>query len=183
MVYIYIMEAAMIKICSRHVLIGLVLLGGTVGMTGVYSTLAQADPLSGDYIITSGLMQGTFSIDSTTHLFTDWDLVFPPDPADGILTFAVADCCADASVGTATSSTISFLDPVNPFLYTFTVFDSLDYRFIILVDSVDLSHGTGQVLATQSVAEGPSFALLMIGLLILAGARWWTHRQQGLQRG
>ena len=74
----------------------------------------------------------------------------------------------------------------NPVGSTFrmnTELSTLSYRALFDNSTGVVIETDGRIKATTNVPEPTPGVLLMIGLLVLAGARWWTHRQQGLQRG
>ena len=180
----------MIKAWIGRGMLSLVLLGGAVGISGVGPPSALAIPLSGDYLITSGGMQGTFSIDGTTHLFTAWDLIFPnvgtvpvttytsPNPAPNLLQ-------PEDAIG-GSSASIHFQDQAgNSFSFYASSIGSPNWLYSIFDVSQQFGYTSFGNIApvAQPVPEGQSVVLLMIGLLFLAGARWWTHRQERLQLG
>jgi hypothetical protein len=64
--------------------------------------------------------------------------------------------------------------------YDLTVFDALRFPPVQILGV----GGVGLLIRSSSnVPEPPPGLLFPIGLLVLAGARWWTHRQERLPLG
>src|SRR5207245_479121 len=96
---------------------------------------------------------------NTCTLSTDDELIFPPS-------------CFPQNGGVCQGDAITFTTPnTHPFLQTFS---ASGVQF-------DTQSGNGPGFSVQgklSIPEPRPGILVLIGLLVLAGARWWTHRQE-----
>jgi len=147
---------------------------------------ARAIPIN--YILEGGAnSSGVFSLDqSLTTPFVTWDI-----NATFNTYFSNISDLVFHNLAIHSGQQVEFdLNTNNALLQDLTlrvVLPSPDFAglWIMQVSALQgIGSDIGFISQVQSpVPELPTGGLFMIGLLVLAGARWWTHRQERLQLG
>jgi len=158
-----------------------------VGLSGWFVMPARAVPI--DYILVGGLATGGFTIDTTSVApYQSWAIDVAGDGWSNLTDIITIKNSEEGGLNTGIFDLETRASAIGSFYVlslatNFVEASGITYALNVSTGGVRLVDEVGRVERAASVPEPTPGILLMIGLLILAGARWWTHRQEGLLRG
>ena len=156
-----------------------------VGLNVWFALPARAVPI--DYTLAGGTAVGGFTLDdSLVNPYTTWHI----RTTEGFLFSSLFDTAITNDSPAPGTFDLVTLNGSTPAFFELKVQLPNSYS-IILLESGFLACGhpllhvcdTGTLISSNSVPEASPGVLFLISLLVLAGARWWTHRQERLQLG
>jgi hypothetical protein len=157
-----------------------------VGLTVWFALPARAVPI--EYTLEGGAAVGEITFDNTlASPYTAWTISIQGQSFSNVTDVINNNIC---NSGICTLSTSDTINPISSKSLQFTnQFDiGLNNHYsmtVIVCRELCFTFGDGGILVKQgqNVPEATSGVFFLIGLLVLAGARWWTHRQARLQLG
>ena len=163
-----------------------------VGLTVWFALPARAVPIS--YTLEGGAAVGGIIFDNTlinpyiaadiTFQGVEYNLAFANPPLVNIIDNTCVGGCALA-IDLSFDIFMQFTNSFNPLI-------SNPYHIAVTIENEGVCTTTPNpcsittdngILHANNVPELPPGVLVLIGLLVLASARWWTHRQERLQLG
>ena len=171
----------MIKTCRNRVTAWVMMGLLVVGLNVWFALPAMATQIA--YVLGGGTASGGFVLDDSlsTTPYVNWDITFGGHSFSFGTDVGQIDNSADGTGG-FTLTTSNGVDTL--FFNASNIDSSGGVYFAALPGNEAGGQENGQFTpAGNSVPEMSPGVLFMIGLLVLAGARWWTHRREGLQRG
>ena len=148
-----------------------------VGLTVWFALPARAVPI--DYTLNGGSAVGGFTLDDTlADPYTAWTIsIFGhvyDNVTDTFITLNFSPVFGTFYLQTQNS---------DPSILNLNIIFPNTYQIQVSTTGGTLSDEGSFARKSQSVPEAPPGVLSLIGLLVLASARWWTHRQERLQLG